>query len=174
MHFQTYWMQIEVQSFTLKTSVWFSIKVFYFFCFFPPPPPAYNSDINIFLLLILQTQLFLGFSIVFYSYSTLGPVLLFFLFNQISTVQVNKLWLHITRVWFDLLSIWSIKISTTPGPRTMLFLHSSITLRRNRTPMIKYSRTWCSVYWYDLNFLPLSTVFSLMTKQLWMHCNAQM
>ena len=91
MHFQTYWMQIEVQSFTLKTSVWFSIKVFYFFCFFPPPPPAYNSDINIFLLLILQTQLFLGFSIVFYSYSTLGPVLLFFLFNQISTVQVNKI-----------------------------------------------------------------------------------
>ena len=91
MHFQTYWMQIEVQSFTLKTSVWFSIKVFYFFCFFPPPPPAYNSDINIFLLLILQTQLFLGFSIVFYRYSTLGPVLLFFLFNQISTVQVNKI-----------------------------------------------------------------------------------
>ena len=66
-----------------------------FLLFFPSSSScalyAYNSDINIFLLLILQTQLFLGFSIVFYSYSTLGPVLLFFLFNQISTVQVNKI-----------------------------------------------------------------------------------
>ena len=66
-----------------------------FLLFFPSSSScalyAYNSDINIFLLLILQTQLFLGFNIVFYRYSTLGPVLLFFLFNQISTVQVNKI-----------------------------------------------------------------------------------
>ena len=50
-----------------------------FLLFFPSSSScalyAYNSDINIFLLLILQTQLFLGFSIVFYRYSTLGPVL---------------------------------------------------------------------------------------------------
>ena len=66
-----------------------------FLLFFPSSSScalyAYNSDINIFLLLILQTQLFLGINIVFYRYSTLGPVLLFFLFNQISTVQVNKI-----------------------------------------------------------------------------------
>ena len=120
MHFQTYWMQIEVQSFTLKTSVWFSIKVFYFFCFFLPPPPAYNSDINIFLILILQTQLFLGFNIVFYRYSTLDPVLLFFLFNQISTVQVNKIMSS-----YDKSEIWSFEY--------LIFLFLSIRISKYYT-----------------------------------------